>query len=173
MLMIENDFFKARSAAFALATSWEHNMKEAGSKTCARLNEMRKTCIDVICQTGYADKQVYDSLKKSYSNNLISANPDFDEIRKALDALAAINSDEAVNLLYQFLLELHQKKCTGTWKDTENTVYPWIINCLAIVKPKGRNVWNILISICQSGDYSAEERLSARDVLVKMKETMG
>ena len=170
--MIESDSSKARNAAFALATSWEINMREAGNKTCARLNEMRKTCIDVICQTGYADDSVYDSLEKSYIHNVISTKPDFEEIKKTLDALAAINSDKAVNLLYQFLHGLHQKKRAGAWSDTESIVFPWIINSLAILKLKFRSIWNLLITICRSGDYTTEERLSARDTLIKMKETM-
>ena len=172
MFMLENDFSKARNAAFALARGWEAHMKDVSDKTHVCLREMRKTCIDVICQTGYADDSVYDSLEKSYIHNVISAEPDFDEIGKTLKALAAINSDKAVRLLYQFLHGLHQKKCGGTWSDTEKIVFSWIINHLAMIKPKFQSVWNLLITIYRSEVYTIEERLSARDTLIEMKEVM-
>ena len=167
--MIESNFSKARSAAFALATCWEINKIDADSKACARLNEMRKTCIDVICRTCYADDSAYDSLEKSYINNVISTKPDFDEIGKALDALAAINSHKAASLLCQFLHGLHQKKHVGTWSDTENVVFPWILNSLAILELEFRRAWGLLVTICCSGHYTAEERIFARDALIMMK----
>jgi hypothetical protein len=161
----ESDNSKARSAAFALAAGWDSSMQNFSEDHMSCLSEMRKAAIDTICKAGYADNSVYDSLEKSYINNFISANPDFEEIKKTLMALAAINTDKSVDLLFIFLQGLNQKKCNDQWGSKEEQVFPWIVSSLGETKNKSRNVWNLLLVIYRSEKYSKKERLYARDAL--------
>ena len=160
---------KAKNAAFALKIGWENHMNASDStRNCQ--SAMRKAAIDTIYQTGYADTSVYDSLEKSYINNIISAEPDFEEINKTIDALAAINTEKSVGLLFIFLHGLHQKKFTGTWGTKETVIFPWIINSLSITKRKCKNTWNLLLTIYRAEKYTKQERIYARDALLKIKE---
>jgi hypothetical protein len=165
---MESNSSRARSAAFALAAGWENYMKNTSDSINKCLSEMRKTAIDVISKCGYADDSVYDSLEKSYINNFISNDPDYEEIEITLNALAAINTHRAVKLLFLFLQGLHQKKCNGLWSAKEELVFPWIINSLGLIKIKSRNIWNLLVVIYRSDKYSKKERLHTRDILKKI-----
>jgi hypothetical protein len=169
MISVETSSSNAKSAAFALANGWENYMNSTSDKVDSCLSEMRKTAIDVICQSGYADDSVYDSLEKSYINNFISADPDYEEINKTLDALAAISTDKAISLLFIFLQGLHQKKSMNSWSKKEEIIFPWVVNSLGLTKILSRNVWNLLVVIYRNEKYSKKERIYVRDALVKMK----
>ena len=159
------DYTKAKSAAFALATGWDSSMHSSSEDHMSCLSEMRKTAIDTICKAKYADDSVYDSLEKSYINNFVRKNPDFDEIKKTIKALAAIDTDKSVNMLFIFLQGLNQKKCNEQWSSKEEQVFPWIVHGLGITKSKSRNVWNLLLVIYRSEKYSKNERLHAGKAL--------
>ena len=171
--MSENkiDSVKAKSAAFALKNGWESCMNASDdARKCQ--SAMRKAAIEIIVKTGYADTSVYDSLEKSYINNVISTEPDYEEINKAIDALTAINTEESTGLLFVFLQGLHQKKYTGTWGKKEEIIFPWIIKsfCFTNVKSKNiKNIWNLLVVIFKTEKYTSNERLHARNALVKIK----
>ncbi|MCL2265684.1 MAG: hypothetical protein FWC22_06550 [Treponema sp.] len=171
MLLNDSGASQAKSAAFALAAGWESYMKDTSDKVNSCLSEMRKTAIDVIIQFKYADDSVYDSLEKSYINNFLSAEPDYDEIKKTLDALAAINTDKAIKLLFIFLQGLHQKKSLGKWSNKEAQIFPWIVSNLAITKIKSTNIWNLLVAIYRAEKYSEEEREYAREALIKIRDS--
>lgn len=158
-----------RSAAFALAIGWADYMNNTDKVNDCK-SEMRKAAIDVICQSGYADDSVYDSLEKSYINNFISNNPDYEEIRKTLNALASINTNKAAGLLLLFLQGLHQKRCADSWGDKEEQIYPWVIESLGRMKHVSKSAWNLLVIIIRTEEYSIKERICARDALIKMKE---
>jgi len=168
MIAIEPCSAQAKSAAFALATGWENYMNSTDKMSCC-LSEMRKAAIDIICQTKYADESVYDSLEKSYINNFLSDEPDFDEIQKALNAFAVINTDKTVELLFKFLYGLHQKKHSGIWTNKEQRVFPLVVNSIAISTIKSRNMWNLLLAIFRTEKYSNNERLYAKNALIKIK----
>ena len=168
MTIAEVDNSRVKSAAFALAAGWERYMNST-DKVESCLSEMRKTAIDVICKSGYADESVYDSLEKSYINNFISPEPDYEEIKKTLDALAAINTDRAVRILLLFLQGLHQKKCGGIWSRKDEQVFPWIVESLSLTKFVSKNVWNFLLVICRTEKYTMNERMQARDALIRIK----
>ena len=170
MASVESSASKGKSAAFALATGWESAMQSDNENFMNCLSEMRKTAIDAICEAKYADDSVYDSLEKSYINNFISINPDFDEIKKTLNALASINTDKSVNLLFIFLQGLHQKKSANNWSAKEDQIFPWVVGSLGITKRKIRNLWNLLVVIYKSEKYSVKDRLCARDALKSIKE---
>jgi len=169
MMPTGSDTSEARSAAFALATGWESYMNGSERMTDC-LSEMRKTAIDVICHYGYADDSVYDSLEKSYVNNFISPNPDYEEIKKTLYALSAIDTVKSVRLLLLFLQGLHQKRNSGLWSEKETRIFPWITHCISSTKIISRNVWNLLMMIYRSEIYTTQERLHAKNALLKIKQ---
>ena len=165
----EVDSTEARSAAFALKIGWESCMN-ASDKARHCQSAMRKAAIEVILRTGYADASVYDSLEKSYINNFISEEPDFEEINKTIDALAAINTEESAGLLFVFLQGLHQRKHTGSWGEKEETIFPWVVDGLCFTNVKCKNLLNLLIVIFRTDKYSTNERLYVKNALIKIKE---
>jgi len=170
MLHTGSNTAEARSAAFALANGWADYMNSGSDRMTDCLREMRKTAIDVICRYGYADDSVYDSLEKSYVNNFINPHPDYEEIKKTLEALAAIDTDRSVRLLLLFLQGLHQKRNNGLWSEKETQIFPWITHCISSTKVISRNVWNLLMAIYRADKYSTQEKLHARNALVKLKQ---
>ncbi|MCL2211913.1 MAG: hypothetical protein FWB95_08335 [Treponema sp.] len=168
MIAIDPGSAQAKSAAFALATGWENYMNST-DKMSSCLSEMRKAAIDIICQTGYADESVYDSLEKSYINNFLSDEPDYEEVKKTLKALAVINTDKTEGLLFIFLQGLHQKKHRGVWTVKEQRIFPWVITAIGLSKIKSRNIWNLLLVIFRSEIYSNSERMHAKNALMRIK----
>ena len=170
MIPVENDSAQAKSAAFALATGWADFLSGTSSKIDEGKSLMRKTALDVICQTGYADASVYDILEKSYLNNFISGSPDYEEIHKTLDALSSINTDQSVNMLFIFLQGLNQKKSNGIWTNKEEQIFPWVVENLGISNHITKNIWSLLVLIFRTEKYSESERTCAKEALVKIRE---
>ena len=168
----EVDSTEAKKAAFALKIGWESCIN-ASDKARHCQSAMRKAAIEVILKTGYADASVYDSLEKSYINNFISEEPDFEEINKTIDALAAINTEKSAGLLFVFLQGLHQRKHTGTWGEKEGIIFPWVVNSLCLTNAKCKNTWNLLVVIFRTEKYSTDERLYAKNALIKIKAAAG
>ena len=167
----EKDSSKAKSAAFALKIGWENYMQASdNSRNCQ--SAMRKTAIGTILKTGYADASVYDSLEKSYIHNIISAEPDFEEINMAINALGVINTEKSAKLLFIFLQGLHQKKFIGTWGEKEKIIFPWIIDSLGLSKIKSKSIWNLLVAIYRTEKYTKQERIKTRDALLKIKKAL-
>jgi len=158
---------KAKEAAFALALGW--NSPDSASWDCPRLSEMRKAAIDAISLFGIANNSVYENLEKSFFNNLNKQKPDFEEIRKTLNALTELNTTETVNLLYKFLCELHGKR-DSCWGDKENQAYTWVVNSLRITHSTSRKIMKLLYDILRSEIYSRQERLCAKDALIEIRE---
>ena len=166
----EKDIAQAKSAAFALATGWADYLSATSDKIDEGKSFMRKTALDVICQTGYADASVYDSLEKSYLNNFIREIPDYDEIHKTLIALSSINTDQSINLLFIFLQGLNQKKSNGIWTKKEEQIFPWIVENLSVSNHITKNIWSLLVLIYRTEKYSESERNCAKEALVKIRE---
>jgi len=161
----EEDISKVKKAAFALATGWDNFKESHNEKYKTYLGEIRKNAIDVICQFGYSDDSVYKNLGKSYTINILSAAPDYDEIKKTLDALAAIKSDRAISMLTKYFMELHIKRCNTQWGNKEDIIYPWIVNSIGLTKYKTKNISYILGIILQTDKYTLQERQHAENVL--------
>ncbi|MCL2810168.1 MAG: hypothetical protein FWD24_08935, partial [Treponema sp.] len=154
---------KARIAAASLATGWFYSPSNRQHQNILR--EFRKVAIDAIRDFGAADASVYENLEKSYNNNFISNSPDFDEIYKSLNALAAIKTDEAIALLYKFLQELHHRRRNGPWGNKERNVFERVIFCLGSTNTQSMDVRFLLTSISHSDEYTWVERNMATDAL--------
>ena len=161
--MISN---KAKEAAFALALGWDFS--SAVCDDYSRLSEMRKAAIDAISLFGIANNSVYENLEKSFIYNLNNQNPDFEEIRKTLNALTELNTAETVNLLYKFLNELHIKR-NNSWGNNEDRIYHWVVTSIKITRTTSKKVMILLYNIMRAEFYSRQERLCAKDALIEIR----
>ena len=165
---------KAKVAAVAFAIGWTYSTSNATFQK--DLREMRKSAIDIIRQAGVADNSVYANLEKSYSNNFINTVPDFDEIRKTINALVVIATDDAVQLLHKFLRELHERRRNNVWGDKERRIFQWIligdpqfrIPGIGATKSQFQDLRQLLTTIERSNDYTGAEQRMARDALREM-----
>ena len=157
---------KAKVAAVALATGWNYTISDRAMQE--RLRDMRKTAIETIRQYGVQDDGVYANLEKSYSNNFVNRTPDYDEIMLTLNALAAIKSDEAVNLLLKFLTELHGRRRNGPWDDKERQVFQWVVSCIGITGTKSPEARYLLTTIQRTAYYTPYEQGLARNALTQL-----
>jgi hypothetical protein len=147
---------KAKVAAVALTTGWNYSTTDVNFQT--NLREMRKGAIDTIRQFGTPDDSIFTSLEKSYSNNFINANPDFDEIRFTLNALSAIKSEPAVELLQKFLRELHERRRSGPWARKERQCFEWVIFAIGETGTQSSSVRFLLATIQRDSKYTSAEK---------------
>ena len=154
---------KAKVAAVAIATGWSYSTSVQQYQRSLR--EMRKSAIDIIKAWGIQDDSVYANLEKSYTNNFVNTQPDYDEIRKALDTLAVIKTDEAVDILFKFLDELHARRRSGPWGNKERQLFQWLLPNIGVTGTKSVLVQNLLTTIQRSDDYTGTEQRWARDAL--------
>ena len=154
---------KAKVAAVALATGWTYSTSNVGFQR--NLRDMRISAIDIIRQMGVEDNSVYANLEKSYKNSFVNVNPDYDEIRKALGALSAAGTDEAVRLLVDFLRELHLRRRSGPWGNREREVLQMLVPALGATRTTSQPARQLLGTIQGSSDYTSVEQGWARDAL--------
>jgi hypothetical protein len=147
---------KAKVAAVALSTGWNYSTTDVNFQT--NLREMRKGAIDTIRQFGAPDDSIFTSLEKSYSNNFINNVPDFDEIRFTLNALSAINSEPAVELLQKFLRELHDRRRSGPWARKERQCFEWVIYAIGATGTQSTSIRFLLTTIQRDSKYTSQER---------------
>jgi hypothetical protein len=154
---------KARVAAVAFETSYNYSTTD--QVMLRRVGDMRKSAIDTIRQFGVSDNSVYANLDKSYGNNFNNRSPDYDEIILTLNTLAAVKSDEAVDLLLKYLRELNERRSTGPWTDKERQVFQWVVSCIGITKTASPNVRILLTMIQRNSSYTPYEQGLARNAL--------
>jgi len=119
---------------------------------------MRKGAIDTIREFGASDDSVYAGLDKSYTNNYINSVSDFDEIRFVLNALSAINNEQAIDLLQKFLRELHERRRSGPWARKERQCLEWVIYAIGATGTKSPTVRLLLMTIQRDSKYTSQER---------------
>ena len=161
---------KAKEAAFALAAGW--NSSGITDDDNSRLAQMRKTAIDAISLFGFANDSVYENLERSYFHNLRSDNPDFDEIRKTLNAFTEQKNERTIELLYKFLNELHGKRGNHTWGSKENKIFFWIVSSLKMTGTKSKKIMMLLYTILRTEIYTMQERLCAKDALIELRKQL-
>jgi len=157
---------KAKVAAIALATGW--NYSTSNRPLQENLRDMRKSAIDTIRQFGIVDNSVYANLERSYATNFNSNQPDYDEIMLTLNALAAVKSEESVDLFNKFLRELHGRRRNGPWGDKERRVFEWVISCIGVTGTKSQDSRLLLSTIQRTADYTPYEQGLARRALEQL-----
>ena len=161
------DSSKARVAAAALNTGWFYSTPNMTFQR--NLREMRTSAIDTIRVMGVADNSVYANLDKSYMNNFVNNVPDYDEIRKTLNCLSAIATDEAVQLLLKYLRELNLRRRGGPWSNKERQMLQWVIPSIGATKSQSQDVILLLTTIQRSQDYTSAEQGWAREALAELR----
>lgn len=154
---------KAKAAAAALATGWNYTTSDLSLQS--NLTEMRKGAIDAIRIFGASDASVYLNLKKSYDNNFINNAPDFIEIQRTLETLAALKTDESVGLLLEFLKVLHERRRSGPWARKERDVLVWVIKSLGATGTSSMEARLLLNTIGRDSKYTNAENKLAQDAL--------
>jgi hypothetical protein len=154
---------KAKVAAAAFDMGWSYPTSNQHFQRLLR--EMRKSAIDTIRLYGVEDESVYANFDKSYSSNFSNASPDYDEIKKTIDALAVVKTDEAVNLLLNFLRELHDRRRIGPWTNKERQVFQWVIPALGSTKTQSPDVLGMLTTIQRSQEYTGNEQRWAQEAI--------
>jgi len=161
------DSSKARVAAAALNTGWFYSTPNMTFQR--NLREMRTSAIDTIRVMGVADNSVYANLDKSYMNNFVNNVPDYDEIRKTLNCLSAIATDEAVQLLLKYLRELNLRRRGGPWSNKERQMLQWVIPSIGATKSQSQDVILLLTTIQRSQEYTSAEQGWAREALAELR----
>jgi hypothetical protein len=154
---------KAKTASTALAVCYSYNTSDR--ILLRNLTDMKKSAIDAIAEFGVSDDSVYENLEKTYSSSFNNNSPDYDDIQKTLNTLAAIKSDDAVKLLTKFLQGLHERRRSGPWGRKERTVFEWVISSIAGTGTKDVNVRMLLSTIQRANDYTAQEQNMAANAL--------
>jgi len=153
----------AKVAAVALEMGWGYPTTDNALQRNSKM--MRMSAIDTIRLVGAADDSIYPNMDKSYSNNFASTAPDYDEIRKTIDALAALKTDNAVALLLRYLRDLNDRRRNGVWGNKERQMMQWIVPALGATGTKSDDVRLLLTTIMNSQDYTGTEQSWARAAL--------
>jgi hypothetical protein len=157
------DSSKARVAAEALATGWNYSSSVPIQQR--DLRSMRRSAINTIRHLGAADNSVYLNLERSYSGNFNSGAPDFEEIHDTLNALSALKTEEAVQLLLKFLRELHLRRRDGPWAQKERQVFQWILPLIGATRTQNEEMKLLLTTIQRTDSYTGTEQGWARSAL--------
>jgi len=163
-LMVWNEMFrlkmpdssKPKVAAAALEVGW--NYMTSNKRFQVNLSELRKGAIGIISQFGVSNDSVYVNLEKSYSRNFTSNNFDIDEVKAVSNALSAIKSEQAVNLLYKFLKGIDDRRRTNTWGNKERICFELIVTAIGATKTQSMDVRLLLMTISRNSMYTPKER---------------
>jgi len=154
---------KAKVAAAAIIVSWTYPTSNRTFQTI--LKDMRKSAIDTVRQYGVADDAVYGYLERSYSTNLNNNSPDYDEIIRTLNTLAAVKTDEAVGLLHKFIIELNERRRVGPWGNKERQLFEWVLSCIGATRTQSVEIRILLATMERNTSYTTQERTMIRNAL--------
>ena len=166
-LELLSDESLARVAAAALDIGWAYSTSSPAEQTNLRV--LRTRAIDIIRILGAADNSVYANLERSYTRNLTGQFRSIEEINITLHTLAALGTEEAVQLLVNFLRVIdnnHQARTRlgGSWQDNERLIFQMLINALGASRTESVEVMLLLRHI-DAGSYTNAERQWARTAM--------
>jgi HEAT repeat protein len=127
-----SDESKAEIAVAALRVGW--NVHGSGTVHRGTISMMRLEALRLLAQYKTEDESVYPLLERSY----LSAY-DIDEKHAAANALGALGTDEAVEILSRFLMDMNAKRMANNIRPEEERLVRALIVALAVAKnPKGK-----------------------------------
>ncbi|MHC6202350.1 HEAT repeat domain-containing protein [Breznakiellaceae bacterium SP9] len=153
---------KSRAAASALNQGWLYTTNDP--KERLDLAGVRKKALLMLKAYGSDDASVYANINKSYIRPLA----DTDEKIRAITTLGALAADDAVKLLSDYLLALHNKKLDGDWGNVDDQLIREII--AAIKQSKNWTAWSALNAVIYSPEHTPRVKAlakKAQDALVR------
>jgi len=157
---------KAQVAVAALEASYIFHA--TSRETQGILREMRLSSINVIREMGIEDDAVYPFLERTYREAFETGSTDFETIILVVRTLTAARTDEAVELLNEFLRGLHSRRRSGPWGTIERDMMNIIITALASTETKSQNTIQLLTVISRSSLYTGAEQNWARTALMQL-----
>lgn len=158
------DSSKAKVAVVAIEMSYTYQSPTRDGQNTLR--EMRMDAISFFRSArGIEDDSVYAFLERTYREAFYTNNMDKEVMLLIIGTLAAVASDQAVDLLTGFLRELHNRRRSGPWGVNERDLMQYIIPCIAITGTQSRTVLQLLSTIQSSSMYTGAEQNWARNAL--------
>jgi len=161
-----SDEVKAKVASVALEASY--TFITSSRESLAILRIMRVTAIDKIREVGIADETEYAFLERTYREALEGADTDYETIILVIRTLTAVNTEESVNLLTEFLRGLHYRKRSGLWGSRERDLISIIISAISTTGTQARPTIQLLTVIQNSAIYTIAEQNWARNALATL-----
>ena len=160
------DNAKAKVAAAALEASYT----AIGSTpdTMNQLRFMRMESIDTIRVLGvHKDHSdiVYAYLERTYREAFETSNRDFESIIRVANTLSAVKSDEAVDLLTQFLRQINVRRQSGPWGTSERDIMYVLLQVIANTKTQSSQTIQLLRIMQGSSNYTGAEQGWVRNTL--------
>jgi len=158
-----SDDAKGKVAAVALETSYTFIATSRDSQNDLKM--MRMSAIDIMRVTGIKDDQVYAFLERTYREAFDSPNTDFEIIVQVVRTLSINKTDEAIELLTEFLRGLHSRKRSGPWGTVERDIMAMVILSISTTGTQNRSTIQLLTVISRSAVYTEAEQAWARNAL--------
>jgi len=157
---------KAKVAAAALEASY--TFITSSRESLAILRIMRVTAIEKMREVGIADDAEYAFLERTYREAFEAPNTDFETIILVVRTLTAVNTEESISLLTEFLRGLHNRKRSGPWGSTERDLMSIIISAISTTGTQSRTTIQLLTVIQNSSIYTMAEQTWARNALATL-----
>ena len=157
---------KAKVAAAALETSYTFIAPSRESQSVLRA--MRMSAIDTIRLMGVEDESVYAYIERTYREAFDTPNTDFEIITLVVRTLSTVKTEEAVDLLTEFLRGLHSRRQSGPWGIVERDIMQIVIPALASTGTRSRLSLQLLAVISRSSLYTGAEQNWARNALTTL-----
>ena len=161
------DSSKAKVAVAAYEASYTFATSSSESQNTLRL--MRLSAIDTIRTMGVEDDRAYAFLERTYREaHDLTPNTDFEVSILVISALAAVKTDEAINLLAEFLRGLDARKRSGPWIAVDRDIMSILIQSLGTTGTDSREVIQLLTRISMSNAYTVAEQDWAKEALTAL-----
>jgi len=154
---------KSKVAVVAIESSYTFAATTRESQNI--LVMMRMSAIDTIRLMGVEDDHVYAFLERVYREAYNSPSTDFETIVQVVRTLTALKTDEAVELLTEFLRGLHTRKRSASSTVIDRNIMSIIIPALGSTGTQSRAVIQLLTVISSSSMYTQAEQTWARNAL--------
>ena len=160
------DSAKSKVAAAALEASYSSIGLTAEAQNLLRF--MRFSAIDTIRLMGVEDDSVYPYLERTYREAFETSNRDFESIIKVIEALSAVKTDEAVDLLTLFLRGINTRRHSGPWGNSERDIMRVLIQAITNTGTQSTPAIQLLRVIQNSSNYTGAEQGWARTALTQL-----
>jgi hypothetical protein len=157
---------KAKVAISVLEESY--SFATSNFETRSLLRNMRISAIETINAMGIEDNVVYAYLERAYREAHDSVNTDLEVILLVLKTLSNAKTDEAVDLLTEFLRQLHSRRRSGSWGTVERDLLNVILPAIANTGTKATPTIQLLTIMSRSTLYTNAEQAWARNALTTL-----